>query len=339
MFFICSDTGWVDKIKLYLFVLSMLISSTEIYSQIEMNRDSIRGLDKVDSLFIDRNMDNWSVRLFGISKAQNLKLENDNVDLKYTPNNLFGIGIGVASRKLILDLAINIKDSDTENTNRFDIQGGFLEKKNVFDFYIQIYEGFNVDNSINDNSIFRDDIHSVAIGVDYLHLTRAPELDQMRLLSGLKNQKNNFITFGYGGFLVYNKLSADSSIVPDEFIDDFNQQALLTRFTDIGGGIMGGFLGAFRFSPNWYTVVTGKAGIGLMIKRAVTADLTYTPGDPSIYKFNGSVIFGYTKNRFYTYFNLGVGLYLTDLDFGNEAEFSLLKGKWVFGYRFFRKKK
>lgn len=320
-------------------VLLILVLSTTTQAQKKKAKKSERHTSKVDSLLVDRNMDNWSVRLFGISKAQNLKLENDNIDLKYTPNNLFGIGIGVASRKLILDIAINLKDSSTENTNRFDIQFGYLEKRHVFDFYLQIYEGFNIENSMNENSIFRDDIHSVAIGLDYLYLSKAPELDQMRLLSGLKNQKRNFFTFGYGGFLLYNKVSADNSIVPDEFIDDFNQQAQLTRFTDFGVGIMGGFLGGFRLSPNWYSVVTGKAGAGLMIKRAVTEDLTYTPGDPSVYKFNASVIFGYTKNRFYTYFNLGAGVYLTDLDFGNESEFSLLKAKWVFGYRFFKKKK
>ena len=337
--FNCLNTSYSAILRLALTYMFILVSFPEAEAQPKINRDSIIRISQVDSLLIDRNLDNWSVRLFGIAKAQNLRLENDDIDLKYNPNNIFGIGIGMATRKLILDIAINIKDSDTENTNRFDFQGGFVEKKNIFDFYIQVYEGFNINNSINDSSVFRDDIHSVAVGVDYLHLLKAPELDQMRLLSGLRNQKNNFFTFGFGGFLLYNKLSADSSIVPPEFIDNFNQQAQLTRFTDIGGGIMGGFLGAFRLSPNWYSILTGKVGAGLMIKRAVTEEQTYTPGDPTIYKFNGSIIFGYTKKRFYTYLNFGMGLYITDLDFGNEAEFNLLKGKWVFGYRFFKKKK
>ena len=339
MIFNCLNTSYSTVLRLALTYTLILVSIPEAKAQIGMNLDSLSRISQVDSLLIDRNLNNWSVRLFGIAKAQNLRLENDDIDLKYNPNNIFGIGIGMATRKLILDIAINIKDSDTENTNRFDFQGGFVEKKNIFDFYIQVYEGFNINNSINDSSVFRDDIHSVAVGVDYLHLLKRPEMDQRRLLSGLRSQKNNFFTFGYGGFLVYNKMSADSSIVPPEFVDNFNQQAQLTRFTDIGGGIMGGFLGAFRLSPNWYTIATAKAGAGLMIKRAVTEDQTYTPGDPTIYKFNGSVIFGYTKNRFYTYLNIGAGLYLTDLDFGNNAEFNLLNGKMVFGYRFFKKEK
>jgi len=329
--------GFVNKRKLLL-PLFFLINAL-CWSQNLDKTDSVRTTNLIDSLLIDRDLRNWSVRLFGDIRAQGFKLSNDNAALKYIPNNLFGVGVGIATRKLILDIAFNLKDENTENTDRFDFRGGFIFNKSVIDFYFQIYDGFNVENSVNNTTVFREDIKSIAGGIDYLYLFNAGEYNQTLLRSGLKDQKQNIFSFGIGGFLVYNQISADSSIIPMEFEPYFNEQARITNFTNYGIGILGGLVSLYKLPSNFYIGITAKAGIGLTIKNVETETSSYNPSNPMLYKLNGSALFGYKWNRFYTNISLGVSANMSNLDFGNNGAFTLVRGKLALGYRIKSNKK
>jgi|GEM_PF-1794627 len=314
-------------------LLLFFLINTLCWSQDLDKTDSVQTTNLIDSLLIDHDLRNWSVRLFGNVKGQGFKLSNDDASLTYIPNNLFGVGIGVATRKLILDIAFNLKDKSTENTDRFDLQGGFIFDKNVIDFYFQIYDGFNIENSLNSSSVFRDDIKSIDGGIDYLYLFNAGEYSQNLLRSGLKGQKQNIFSFGVGGFLVYNQISADTSIVPQEFISDFNEQARITNMTNYGIGAMGGLAGLFKLPSNFYVGVGAKAGIALTIKNAETETGSYNPNNPVLYKLNGSILFGYLWNRFYTNISFRASTHASSLGFENNGAFALLNGKLVLGYR------
>ena len=329
--------GFVTKRKLLL-PLFFLINAL-CWSQDLDKTDSVRTTNLIDSLLIDRDLRNWSVRLFGDIRAQGFKLSNDNAAMKYIPNNLFGVGVGIATRKLILDIAFNLKDENTENTDRFDFRGGFIFNKSVIDFYFQIYDGFNVENSINNTTVFREDIKSIAGGIDYLYLFNAGEYNQTLLRSGLKDQKQNIFSFGIGGFLVYNQISADSSIIPMEFEPYFNEQARITNLTNYGIGVLGGLVSLYKLPSNFYIGITAKAGIGLTIKNVETETSSYNPSNPMLYKLNGSALFGYKWNRFYTNISLGVSANMSNLDFGNNGAFTLVRGKLALGYRIKSNKK
>ncbi len=323
--------GFVTKRKLLLplfFLINSLCWSQDLYV-----RDSVKTTNLIDSLLIDRDLRNWSVRLFGNIRAQGFKLSNNEAALTYIPNNLFGVGVGLATRKLILDITFNIKDENTENTDRFDFRGGFIFNQNVIDFYFQVYDGFNVENSLNSSTVFRDDIKSIAGGIDYLYLFNAGEYSQRVLRSGLKNQKRSVFSFGLGGFLVYNQISADSSIIPMEFDPYFNEQARITNITNYGIGVLGGLVGLFKLPSNFYIGLSAKVGIGLSIKNAETETLSYNPGNPMIYKLNGSALFGYKWNRFYTNISFRAGINGSNLDFDNNGSFTQIGGKLALGYR------
>ena len=322
-----------------LFLCLLLFFSQNISSQEDKKANKPLDKNTIDTLLIDRDLSNWSIRVLGNSKAQIFQLSDENTKLTYIPNNNFGAGLGIATRKLILDIAINIKDPSTDNTKRFDVQGGLVLKNGVFDFHLQVYDGFNIENSINNNSEFRDDISSAAIGLDYLYLLNKGEFGQGALRSGLTQRTGNLTSLGVGAFLEYNLMSADRSIIPDELSDNFNEQAQLTRFTDLGGGIMLGFLGIFELPSNFFAAVGAKAGAGLMFKNAETEDFSYKPNDPLVFKFNASVLLGYSWPRFYSNLSFGGGIYLTQLDFDNEAFLTHLHAKLVFGYRLFTNRK
>lgn len=323
--------GFFTKGKLFL--LLFLLTGSLCWSQdIDIN-DSTKTTNPIESLLIDRDLRNWSVRLFGNIKAQGFKLSNDNVRLTYIPNNLYGIGVGVATSKLILDFTYNLRNKETEKTDRFDLRGGLILEHNLIDFYFQVYRGFNIKNSINSTSIFRDDIKSIAGGVDYLYLFNAGEYSQTSLNTGITKQKRNIFSFGLGGFILYNQISADQSIVPPEFFPDFNQQARITNFTNYGIGIMGGLVSLVRLPANFYVGLGAKAGIGVTIKNAEAETVSYNPRNPLVYKLNGSALFGYRWKRFYTTFSLITSTNMSYIGYGNNGAFTLLSGKLALGYR------
>lgn len=323
------------KLLLILFFLTGSICRSQ---DIDIN-DSTKTTNTIESLLIDRDLRNWSVRLFGNVKGQWLRLSNDNARLSYIPNNLFGIGVGVATRKLILDMAFNLKDKSTERTDRFDLRGGFIAKNNIIDFYIQRYKGFNIENSINTTSIFRDDIKSIALGIDYLYLFKSDEYSINLLRAGLSDQKQSTFSFGVGGFMVYNQINADNSIVPQELYPIFNEQARIIDFTNYGLGVMGGLVSLIKLPSNFYFGLSARAGIGLTIKNAEAETVSYNPKNPMIYKIKAFALFGYKWERFYTNITFGASTNRSSLGHGNNGAFNLLDGKLVVGYRIKANKK
>ena len=85
----------------------------------------------VDTLFIDRDINHWSVRAISSFKDNNIKLSNSTYTLRYTPTNPAGVGVGYASSKLLVDLIFNIKTNQEEVTDRFDFQGNLLLKQEL----------------------------------------------------------------------------------------------------------------------------------------------------------------------------------------------------------------
>lgn len=323
------------KLLLILFFLTGLICRSQ---DIDIN-DSTKTTNTIESLLIDRDLRNWSVRLFGNVKGQWFRLSNDNARLSYIPNNLFGIGVGVATRKLILDIAFNLKDKSTEKTYRFDLRGGFLAKSNVFDFYFQRYRGFNIENTINDTSIFRDDITSIALGIDYLYLFNSGEYSLNLMRAGLSDHRQSTFSFGFGGFIVYNKINADNSLVPQELYPFFNEQARIIDFTNYGIGVAGGLVSLIRLPSNFYFGISARAGIGITIKNVEAEAISYNPGNPMIYKLKATALIGYKWERFYSNISLGASTNISSLGYGNNGAFNLLDGKFVVGYRIKANKK
>lgn len=325
--------------KQKLLLLFFLLTTSICLSQEIRLNDSIDTKELIDSLLIDRDFKNWSVRLFGNVKAQGFDLANDDVKLSYIPNNLYGVGIGVATRKLILDIAFNIKDKDTENTDRFDLQAVFFIKNHSYDFFFQIYDGFNVENSINGNSVFRGDIRSFATGIDHLYLFKNAEYQIRLLMSGLEGEREDLFSFGLGGFFIYNKISADESIVPPEFTPIFNEQGRITKITSYGIGVKGGLVGLYNLPYNFFFGLKGEAGIGLTIKNIDAETISYNSKNPVLYKLKGAVMFGYQLKRLYANIVFRAGYNSSDLGYGNNGAFTLLSGKLALGYRIIGNKK
>lgn len=229
-------------------------------------QDDSAGGTGSGSKMVIRNMTQWSGNYTseGILAIRfNARVLTADLDIRIAMTG--GGGVGLATRKLILDIGFNLKNKRNEQTDRFDLRAGFFLKKNFIDFYIQVYEGFNIKNSINDTKIFRKDIKSIAVGIDYLYLINRGGFSTSLLRSGLESQKQNIYSFGLGGFVFFNQISGDTSIVPQEYYSYFNKQARIIDFTDYGFGIMGGLVSVLKLPSNFYLGLSVKIGAGLNV--------------------------------------------------------------------------
>ncbi len=319
-------------------IIIFLLLQIPVFGQNLQYLDTLKAVDIIDTLFIDRDINNWSLRLFTNYKDQRLVILDDNQSLKFQPNNASGVGFGVASRKIILDIAFNIKSKNREPTKRFDMQGKFMVKNSLFEFFFQTYRGFNTSNDSNAPEFFRNDLRFSATGINYMYYFNIQKYSIAAILSGLSKQKKTATSFGLGGFFISNILKADSSIVAGNDHASFNEQAEIRDLFTLGAGIRGGYSVQFALPANLFASITIAPGIGLNYKVVNTETYKYKPSNPLFYHFHFSGSFGYNSARIYLSIRLDSGVYMTDLDFDNRGIFRLSNGKFALGYKLMSKR-
>lgn len=319
--------------KKWLFFFIILLATFTSYSyNFKKNDTLITPAQILDSLILSENLD-WSVRIVSNFKQQQFRLRNNNDKLYYKPNNPYGIGVGIANQKLVIDIVFNLKTEEKDfQTDKFAAEGGLILKKNYFGFILENVHGYNISNNLNDIETFRKDISMFSLGVNYLHLFKSDYFSIRMMKSGLTNQKRASVSLGLGGFFIMNKLSSDGNIIPGNSNPYFNDQADITKYTAIGAGVLAGIATYIVLPANLFLAISASPGIGFEYKEISSSTENYTPTKPFVYKLDFFTGLGYNGKNFYVNFNFGTNLYATDLDFGNKAIISVTKSKLIFGY-------
>lgn len=289
--------------------------------------------DFIDTLFIDHDINNWSLRIFTNYKDHSFQLNNADQKLVYVPSNPGGIGFGVATRKLIIDCGFNPQLRDKERTERFDFRMAFMQKKHYFAYFLQSYHGFN----LQANKSFRHDISSLSSGLNYMYVFNAEEYSVSAMKSGLSKQKKTALSFGLGAFAFYNKTSADSSIVPTYLQPFFNNEAMLIGLHGFGGGVQGEFGMTVPFLTQFFVSGSLTPGIGLIKKDVQTEFGTYSPSDYLLAHAVIEGILGYNGTKYYVNLAMQFSLYKTGIDFGNQVGYKTAQAKFAVGYKLGRK--
>lgn len=329
-------------VKRICFLIFSFIVSFSVQSQILKesdslieNKESLNVVQFVDSLFIDHNIKNYSLRLFFNYKVKKFNIRNDDSRLRYLPNNKYGVGFGFASSKVLIDIAFNLKTNKENVTNRFDAQGTLIAGKNHYvNGFLQSYKGFNIKNDFNEPNVFRRDIKSITVGFNYLYTLSEIEFSYSLLKAGLaKRHKNVYITGGLGVFGVFDYFSANEDIMPENGELYFNEEAQIKRYNSAAIGVLGGFLSVFMLPKNIIASCNIMPGIALMNKHVEIQDDTYRPSNPMLYKLDYTLALGYNAKRYYVSLIYEDGFYATKLDHGNKYTFNLSKAKLAFGYK------
>lgn len=295
--------------------------------------DLSKTTNYIDTLLIDRDLNNWSIRAIGSFRQQRFNLTNNSSKFIYTPNNPYGIGLGIGTKKLTLDFTFNIKGHEENPTERFDLLGSFFKKNHLVDFYYQQYQGFNVENVDTGSVLFREDIRSISSAVRYMYMFHKSEYSIAAMKSGFFNVEKSTINFGVGGFFLFNSQRADNSIIPHGFNENIGEYESVREFEGTGGGVMLGFSSLIVLPHNFFITLNVAPGIGLMEKNVKTEIEDYKPENPVIHQLGLSAMLGYTAEHYYVNLLIANGFYSTDFDFGNEVVFGYLNAKLAIGYK------
>lgn len=319
--------------KYLLIILLLFFGANTAYSFNIQKRDTVSlPVRIIDSLLLSEKLD-WSIRLVGNFKQQQFRLRNDNGKIYYKPNNPFGIGFGIANQKILIDILFNIKNEEEDRqTNKFAAEGGLTLKNNYFGFFIENVHGYSITNNINGFEEFRKDLSIASIGINYLRLFNAEHFSVRMMKAGETDQKKTSVSFGVGGFLLFNKLTTDDSIIPIHLQPYFNEQANINRLSAIGAGALAGIATYIVLPANFFIALSASPGIGLEYKEIRTETDNYIPTNPLVYKLDFFGALGYKREKFYINFTFATNMYANNLDFGNKRTLSITKSKLIFGY-------
>ena len=318
-------------VKLFLLV-TFCFSCISIHAQ---------DVDDLDSLLIDRDIENYSIRIFSNYKVNKFSIKDDNSKVKFVPNNRYGIGVGFANTKVIVDVAFNIKNKNKEETKKFDLQGTtILKDQHYVNIYAQTYRGFTAKNSFDEPTVFRNDIRSVSIGFNYLYTLDEIEFSYSLLKAGFADKRHQdiFITGGLGVFSSIDYFSAKPTILSESTSPYFNEQANIKRYQGLTAGVLAGFISYFKLPENITATLNVMPGIGVMNKKITLQEDSFRPSNPMVYKLDFLLGLGYNYEQFYVSLTYSNGLYSTSFDYDNSYNLNLTKAKLAIGYRFQRKR-
>ena len=320
--------------KYGIFIGFLLLCFVSVYSQDSKFIDLSKTTKFIDTLFIDRDLNNWSIRALGSFKLQQFVIKPVNNSYLYSPNNPYGIGFGIGTKKAIFDFSFNLKASEENPTERYDILWSFFKKNHLIDFYFQHYRGFDVHNENTGEIVFREDISSLSTAIRYMYLLRESDYSIASMKTGMIEADKSTFSFGLGGFILHSNQNANESIIPIDPNDLSNNNIEpVHKFQGTGAGFMLGFSSLIVLPKNFFVSFHASPGIGLMNKYVSTGDSGYQPGNPLIKQLGLSVMLGYNAKQYYVNLSVSNGYYATDFNFGEEVLFGHLNAKLAYGYK------
>jgi hypothetical protein len=315
------------------FSVFFLLFCIDGFSQDSKFIDLSKTAKFIDTLLIDRDLNNWSIRLLGCFEQQRFSLDNGTSKFKYKPNNPYAIGIGVGTEKLRLDFTFDLTGKEVNPTKRFDVLVSYFKKKHMVDFYYQQYQGFNVENEDTNGTFFRDDIRSISTAIRYMYMFHESDYSIAAMKTGLITAEKTTISLGMGGFILHNNINAKESIIPGEILSATDPHVPVTEFNGTGGGVTLGVYSFIVLPANFFLSINIAPGIGLMSKEVQTGTDSYTPQNPVLKQLGISALLGYSAEQYYLNFSISNGFYSTDFDFGNEVVFGYINARLVYGYK------
>ena len=319
----------------YVLIFALLFLSKPLFSQDSIVIKKIKVPTLIDTMLIDHNINNWSIRLFTNYKLNKFRIGNSDQYLLFAPTNARRYGIGVGTRKFVMDIAFNLNPKGEESTKRIDLMATIMLKNHQIDYFLQRYQGYNINNGMTE--IFHPDITAFSSGLRYLYMFNGDEYSMVAMKAGLARPKKTVFTWGLGGFLFLNQIQGDGSILAPEIETFSNEEARIKNLFGLGAGVLANFSATVPILPNFFATVSITPGAGLMWKRVESESVSYRPEDLILYQVDFRGILGYHLGRFYINWSVGYGLNETSLDFGNRILLSRANLKLALGYKLRRK--
>jgi len=246
-------------------------------SVLTAQQDETKSLS-YDTAYIKDLSDKLSVRIYGVNKFNKFGIHDDSSgqSIQYSPNSNLNLGLGVNYKWFGIGLAFNFPFVNSDNeiygkTQRFDAQTNIFTRKLAIDFYLQTYKGFYIENPDSykngwtEDSIYpkRPDVITTGLGGSVIYTFNNRKYSARAAFNQTEFQKKSAGSFLLGSFFSIFNLSGDSSLIPYELKEVYDNDLLFRNVSVSGTGITFGYTHTFVLWKKLYLSLTLVPGVSL----------------------------------------------------------------------------
>ena len=302
-----------------------------------------------DTSYITNYNNNFTLKFLGVNKINYFRVldKQTNSSIRFRPDRRLNLGAGIAYKWFALDLTFNVgidENSDFQNSNLFDFQASIFNNRQYITVAYQYYYGYQISNvtgiTMDDypESNLRGDIRSIYMGLQY---TFAFNYDKFSLkASFIQNEIQRKSAGSFLGGLSFNMFNvvSDSSIIPTNIKDNFDENLLLTDFNSTSLSVIFGYIYTLVFLERFYLTVSLIPGVGLNMgdyqndyRQPYRTHAFFALGTSNTLGYNSKKIFG------------GVMFFTDTYNTRIEKDQTLVNGhgkmRLFLGFRFWKKEK
>lgn len=244
---------------------------------------------EVDTLFVKDYAHLLTGRAFLSTKYNAFRIDptTEGTPLTYRPNSQVNMGIGASYRKFTLNLGFAIpfvnRDNDWYGRTRYlDAQANLLSPERATNFFLQVFKGYHISTYSRqelgwpDQGVelpYRGDLVEFNLGISTLRVYNSRRFSYRAAFNQDAWQCRSQGSWLLGGYALYYRLNADSSLVPSALARRFDAQAALRKgdFADIGP--MGGYAYTLVLKRRWFATASFAIGAGLSVQHTLTDPL------------------------------------------------------------------
>lgn len=231
-----------------------------------------------DTAYIRDVSEKLAVRVLGINKFTRFSIYDKDLDqeIRYSPNSNLNFGFGVNYRWFGIGVAFNLpfinNDDDLYGkTTRFDAQTNVSTQKFLIDIYLHQYKGFYIENpesyiddwDASENYPQRPDVSTSAIGGSFIYILNNKKYSAKAAYVQNQFQKKGAGSLLLGGFISFNAIQGDSSLIPAELSSVFNPKLLFYKVQTNIYGLAAGYTYNFVMWKKLYLSLTLVPGLAI----------------------------------------------------------------------------
>ena len=214
------------------------------------------------------------ISIFGIEDRKN------DVELRYRPNNILAVGLGVTVKGIGINFSTRIPGYDNKEdqygrTRRIDVQVHRYRRKLAVDAYFQRYRGFHI-NDLNDVTRqgtpptetvypYFPNMQTITAGASVMYMFNGNRVSLRAPVNQQEWQRRSAGTFMLGGGLFYRDFTnKDSTFIPRYIAQpQFLGGSQLSKIQNYSLTLNGGYGYHFVFKRHLYLMGSLEVGGGL----------------------------------------------------------------------------
>ncbi|MCG8696931.1 MAG: DUF4421 domain-containing protein [Bacteroidales bacterium] len=304
-----------------------------------------------DSSYYSSYKDKLQVYVHGVSKFSSFKLKEDNNSNKsfdFQPNENLNLGFGFNYKWLGLGVAFKTRQSNNlvekyGNSSGKNIYLDVFTKKWYLNLKASNYQGYYLNNpdviyagwNNNDSVIIRPDINTFNLALNSVFALNNNKFSLKSAFVCNEQQKKNAGSWLLGWYSSLYALDADSSLIPSEFSNQYQQAGYLMDLVSIKLGTALGYTYTFVFNKHLYTNIALMTGLSAQaIVVSYDNSLEVDKKTTFSLKWHGRLAFGYQNEKNFTGFTFVFDRF--NLNTPSNAKFNYIYGKFrvYYGRRF-----